>query len=392
MRGRSALATLALLLAACTTSGEPTPEPAPAVVVPSTVQAGEVYGRLLDGSGKSVPGGSVTLTQPFDDNIVLLSVRLISLGVFCLIPDAGLCPTSHRANLADNGLWTLPAGEVEADKALTVSGQRPQGPDGAAQVAVSVPNRKDPQRVPDLVLWEPTVALTPVAGGTRVAWPRLTGPQGKAVRYAVYATTGESAFAKPVEVASGLRRTNAVVAGWVTEDQPMRVTVVASTRRGRAAFVYTAPAVAAEGTAVPVSRGRPCTTDRGGRQVRGEGVCGLTDGDLDSHAQVRLSGECDVSDSACRPPSHRRICVDLGRARPVSRVVVRTPFLAVDQVVELSRDGRAFVRAGALRDVGSDDGRVFPVPVRPATTARFACIRSDAYGYSGATTAEISVW
>ncbi|WP_182378874.1 hypothetical protein [Nocardioides sp. WS12] len=388
MRGRCLLAATALLLAACTTTDDPSRPPAPAVVVPSAVPAGAVHGRLLDSSGKSVPGGSVTLTQPFDDNIVLLSVRLISLGVFCLIPDAGLCPTSHRADLADNGLWSVPASEVEQGKAMTMSGQRP----GGASAAVSVPNGTDPQRAPDLVLWEPKVALTPVAGGTRVTWPRLTGPQGKAVRYAVYVTTGEPAFAKPVEVASGLRRTSAMVAGWVTEDQAMRVSVVASTKRGRAAFVYTAPSAVATAKAVPVSRGRPCTTDRGGRQVRGEGACGLTDGDLDSHVQVRLSGECDINDSACRPPSHRRICVDLGRALKVSRVVVRTPFLAVDQVVELSPDGRRFATEGRLGDVGADDARVISVPIRPATMARFACIRSDAYGYSGATTSEISVW
>lgn len=392
MRGRVVLAATALLLAACTTSGEPPSEPSPAVAVPSANPAGAVYGRLLDADGRSVPGATVTLTQPFDDNIVLLSVRLISLGVFCLIPDAGLCPTAHRAALADNGLWSVPAGDVEADKALTVSGQRPSRSGRGASVAVSVPNRADPQRVPDLVLWEPKLTLTPVARGTRVTWPRLTGPMGKAVRYAVYVTTGDPSFAKPVEVASGLRRTSAVVAGWVTEDQPMRVTVIASTKRGRAAFVHTSPSADAAGASVPVSRGRPCTSDKGGRQMQGEGTCGLTDGDLASHVQVRLPGECDISDSACRPPTHRRICVDLGRARPVSRVVVRTPFLAVDQVVELSRDGRSFTSEGRLGDVGADDARVFSVPVRPATRARFACIRSDAYGYSGATTAEISVW
>ncbi|KRA29793.1 MULTISPECIES: hypothetical protein [unclassified Nocardioides] len=393
MRGRLVLVALALLVTACTTSGEPSPPPAPAVVVPSAVPAGAVYGRLLDGSGKSVPGGAVTLTQPFDDNIVLLSGRLISLGVFCLIPDAGLCPTSHRADLTDNGLWSVPAGDVEEGKALTLGGQRPGTSTGTgALTTVSVPNGPDPQRVPDLVLWEPEVTLTPVARGTRVTWPRLTGPRGRKARYAVYVTTGEPAFAKPVEVASGLRRTSAVVAGWVTEDQPMRVTVIASTKRGRAVFVHTSPSVAATGTAVPVSRGRPCSADKGGRQVRAVGTCGLTDGDLSSHVQVRLKGECDVDTSGCRPRSHHRICVDLGRARPVSRVVVRTPFLAVDQVVELSRDGRTFTTQGRLGDVGADDARVFAVPVRPAATARFACIRSDAYGYAGATTAEISVW
>ena len=165
-----------------------------------------------------------------------------------------------------------------------------------------------------------------------------------------------------------------MVPGWQVEDKPYDVLVVASTQRGRAAYVYTAPSARGTGTATPLSRGRPCSTDRRGRQVTGVGTCPLTDGDLFRHEQVRLRGECSVDDTSCRPPHHTRICVDLGRSHPVGRVVVRSPFDPVDRVVEVSGDGRSF------RDW------------RPGDAGRWVCVRSSRYGFSGAVLSEISVW
>lgn len=395
MPGRLLLAGLALLLSACTTTGgSPASPTAPAVDVPQAVPAGAVYGRLMDAEGRSVPGGSVTLSQPFDDNVVLFSVRLVSLGLFCLIPDAELCPSFHGADVSDDGLWSVPAEDVEPGKALTLSGHGLDPAEGTgAHTSVSVPNGTAPFHVPDLVLWQPTVRVTPAAGGARVTWPRLVGvPHGRGVRYDVAVTTDASTIDEPVLVGRGLRRTSAVVPGWQVEDQPFRVTVVAATRRGKAAYVYTAPSTSGAGAAVPLSRGRPCSTDRRRRQVRAVGACPLTDGDLDSHEQVRLKGECDVDVSGCRPPRHTRICVDLGRARTVRRVVVRSPFLAVDQVVETSLDGRSFTRRGAFADTpDGDTSGVFVVGV-PAARARWVCASSKDYGYSGANLSEISAW
>lgn len=318
MRTWPALVVLALVLSACTTTrGSPASPTAPVVPVPEARPAGGAYGRLMDASGHSVPGGAVTLTQPFDDNIVLLSVRLVSLGMFCLIPDAGLCPSAHGADVSDDGLWSVPADEVEPGKAITLGGHG-LAPEGgmAAFTSVSVPNGRAPVHVPDIVLWQPDLRVS----GDAVSWPALTGvPHGRRVRYDVYVVPDAGAGAvgepEPVRVATGLRRTRAVVPGWQVEDKAYRLTVVASTRRGRAAYVYTSPSASGTGTSTPLSRGRPCSTDRGGRQVAAAGTCPLTDGDLVSHEQVRLRGECSVDRSSCRPPHHTRICVDLGRSR-----------------------------------------------------------------------------
>lgn len=386
---------LVLALSACTTTGgSPASPTAPAVEVPEAVAAGAVYGRLMDADGRSVPGGSVTLSQPFDDNIVLFSVRLVSLGLFCLIPDAELCPSFHGADVSDDGLWSVPAEDVEPGKALTLSGHGIEPENGTgAHTSVAVPNGAAPFRVPDIVLWQPQVRVTPAAGGARVSWPRLAGvPHGRGVRYAVAVTTDDSSIDEPVLVGRGLRRTRAVVPGWQVEDQPFRVTVVAATRRGKAAYVYTSPSTSGAGAAVPISRGRPCSTDRRGRLRPSVGACPLTDGDLDSHEQVRLRGECDINTSGCRAERHTRICVDLGRVRTVNRVVARSPFLAVDQVVETSLDGRSFTRRGAFADTPDGDASgVFVVTV-PAARARWVCARSEDYGYAGAHLSEISAW
>lgn len=373
----SALLAAALFLTACTTTGgSPASPDAPVVPVPPAQPAGGAYGRLMDADGNSVPGGAVTLTQPFDDNIVLLSVRLVSLGTFCLIPDAGLCPSAHGADVSDDGLWSVPADEVEEGKALSLGGRglAPEGGLGAF-TSVSVPNGRPPVHVPDIVLWQPEVRVA----GNAVTWPALTGvPHGPRVRYDVYvvpdAGPGAVGDPEPVRVATGLRRPRAVVPGWQVEDEDYRVTVVASTRRGRAAYVYTAPSADGTGTSTPLSRGRPCSTDRGGRQVAAVGTCPLTDGDLVRHEQVRLRGECSVDRSSCRPPRHTRICVDLGQSRTVRRVVVRSPFDPVDRVVEVSGDGRRF------RDW------------RPGDAGRWVCVRSSRYGFSGAVLSEISAW
>jgi hypothetical protein len=169
----SALLAAALFLTACTTTGgSPASPDAPVVPVPPAQPAGGAYGRLMDADGNSVPGGAVTLTQPFDDNIVLLSVRLVSLGTFCLIPDAGLCPSAHGADVSDDGLWSVPADEVEEGKALSLGGRglAPEGGLGAF-TSVSVPNGRPPVHVPDIVLWQPEVRVA----GNAVTWPALTG-------------------------------------------------------------------------------------------------------------------------------------------------------------------------------------------------------------------------
>lgn len=385
----------ALLLAGCNSAGTIDVD-APRVTVPEAAPRGALYGRLLHSDGTSVPGGSVSLFQRGEDDAASTAVKFLSLGLACLDSAAELCSDATAAVVSNDGLWYVAEDDVRPGKEVVVTATGPAlpGTQATGPVAqVRVAEGPDPQRVPDLVLWEPVVELNTVGSDLQVTWPALAEvPAGSSPTYDVLVEPTGDFAPGPVAAVRQSSETSARLPGWRTEDRSARISVIARTARGRAEFVYTSPATVSRGGPVPLSRGKSCAAERRGVLVAALQPCLITDGDLNLNQQVRLPGECRVDRSGCQPPAHRRVCVDLGRSTPVSLVVVRTPFLAVDQTVELSRDGRDFVSYGPIGDDRFDSSDVFPVPVSPPASARYACVRSDDYGLSGASLNEVSVW
>ncbi len=370
---------LALALAACTERAYP-----PAVRVPDAEPAGAAYGRLLDGDGMSVPGGRVRMSQPYDSDFLTTAFAVVSLGLLCLFP--GVCSAAEfSAKLSDDGLWQIGPENIEPEKPLTFTGQAPRTQSGGgASTSVTVAQGAVPQRVPDIVLWQPALDLADTAGGVLLSWPELDGvPRGEQVRYEARVVTPGLRLSPTTDQATRTAR----ISRWQLEDPATALHITALTRRGEAAYSYLAPALLPDDAPVPPSRDRACLAQRGPELVAVAGSCSLTDGDLDDREELTLPGDCDRSEPECVIPDHPRICIDLGERRRVRAVVIRESGIFADESrVELSRDGLTFTSIGRLSD---EDFIVTRAP--RGATARYACL-SHPEGLSGWEFGEVSVW
>lgn len=379
VRLAAALSALVLALTACT--GE-TVGPA---ADPTT---GALYGKVLDTNGEIVTDANVSLYQITDDEKVSQGFAVVfSLGLLCAVP--GVCPAPVHAELSSKGYYSFPKDVMKQTPDLAVTASRPESEAGlsGASTSLTLPDGKDPQEAPDLLLWEPGLRIERHGSRATVRWPRLPADavQGSDVKYTVW-VRGIGSTESPEQVTDPLGATSTTVDLRTYEDQPTEVLVTASTKASVAGHEVKLGYQSAGGELplldAPPSRGKRCLAD--GKPVKEP--CALTDGDLDSHSEILAAGECSVDTQTCEPVTHERLCVDLGRTRKVSMVVFRTPFElgAEDIRVEVSSDGRTFSTVGRGREQ-----QVVAVPVRPARSARFACVHDE---FSGHQLSELSVW
>ena len=367
------------------------PEPAP---------GGAAYGRVLTPDGLAVSRAELVLVQVELADIVKGVVAIASVGFFCLFTDA-FCPT-NTATAADRfGRFQFDPDEMKADATMSVTASRRpvDGRDVVASVEVVTGDLPDPQRVPDLVLWEPALSIEPSAAGARLTWPALAaGPRGDEVVYAVHAVNPAELIRQPFDLVTGLHEPTVDLDVRAPEDQPLQVFVSATTRTtvdgADATFIYRSAGVAlpSDVDRRPPSRGAACAVDVGGALVAAATPCPATDGDLTQHAEVLGPGDCAIDTAGCVATPHHRICVDLATPATVDLVVIRTPF-PHNMGVALSADGRTFVDLGPV--VAEDDvpvGRVFPVKVDPPQRARYACAVDRGHGFQGHIIQEISAW
>ncbi|HZC26940.1 MAG TPA: hypothetical protein VE287_07940 [Actinopolymorphaceae bacterium] len=384
VRAFIALLAVALALAAC--AGETVPAP------DSTGPVGALYGNVRAADGGPATDAKVHMFQLTREDELRTGIAVATLGILCLAP--GFCPTPVNAEVSSQGAFSFPTRVMKKTPYLTITANRWEADrDSDASVSASFRRRSAPQRAPDLTFWQPKVRLTVSGTRARVSWTALRhSPTGPRVTYSIGVVAGDDA-GEPRQVGRTTRESSAYLDLRPYEDSPAEVVVVAGTEAsvsGREVeYAYTSDGQDLPLTQPPPSRDRPCLVDdaRSGRLVPVSGRCGLTDGDLETQVEVLASGECSADSKPCEPPTHHRVCVDLGSPRRVSLVDFRTPF-ALDVAgirAELSSDGRQFTTVG----VAHDDQDIFSVPVRPVRSARFACLRG---AFSGSQLQEVSAW
>jgi hypothetical protein len=395
--GVGTLLVAAALVAGCEPGYDPK-APEPTGPAPEPTAAGALYGRIMRPDGRAANKATVALWQFDAADHVRAATAIASLGFFCLIPTDAFCPKPAHAKVSHTGGFSFTTEDMKDTPELQVTAtlQADPGQQAPPATAVTVANAPDPQRVPDLVFWEPALHVgSDGSQNTTVSWPDLGAlPHGSEVTYTVSAFAADETIPRPRQVAGPTAQTSAVLEGWQYEDVPSRVVVTAQTTVGEATYSYRSAAVAVANGQAPPSRGLPCLADDAAGRLRPTaGPCPLTDGDLGLHHEVLLPGECSRNSS---PPcqtevTHRRLCVDLGQPRQVGLVVLRTPFGTADLTIELSSDGLRFTKVGQPSD-GEDWGRrIYPLRVQPARSAAMVCVTRQ-YDFAGAILTELSVW
>ncbi len=377
-----------LLLAATVAAGSCTVQSGSPPTPPPT-RAGQpalpVTGRLLAADGRPL-AAAVRL----DENRGIASdvfgtiALLFTLGLSCLggadpcRPSGGAATTSGA-----DGTFRFDTTAVQQARARSNGVILSAGSESAGGLRVKL-NPTAGGDLGDLSLWAPRVQARVDGGDVRFT---AVAPPGADRRTEVTARildakqrlVGQTARTGP-EVAYQVDRR-------AYEDGPGTVVVTAGFSRPRAGqnprIDWTSPPVGVgPGAGAPVSRGRPCTLDRGGAPA--PAGCPLTDGDL-------------VTDAA---PGLRSAVVDLGAPRPIGLVAVRPSA----GEVEVSTDGQVYEPVGrstarpdawpaALFDAGSRPARF----VRVATTAPSATPATTAPASSGRAPSgpgivEVSVW
>ncbi|MEV0951282.1 hypothetical protein [Promicromonospora sp. NPDC050249] len=396
--------------------GEPAPDPEP---------TGALYSRVMHAGGDSAPRSSVSVYLYDTENDIKAVTATMSLGFFCVLPGP-FCPRAVSAEPDERGLWSLPEDEVgdasaglQATATLHVD-DAVFGPSTVLTLPASDPasGTDGPRRVPDLVYWEPELAVTGNETGKegllQVSWPAATGvPAGKKVTYTVVsASTVEGTTAEPRPLSRPTSGTAARVDARVYADAPSELMVVAQTTTRidgeRVDAIYRSAGVPPPADLTPPSRGAECLAEdkASGRLVQAVSPCPITDGDVEwDTSGVRLPTDCvpeaagasvgppdDASSpepsARCAAPERPRVCVVLPEPREVSLVVLRTPFSPSELTVELLDAERRAVRSGAVD--GDAFEEVYPVRFQRPAEAGVVCVR-DAYG-SVSGLSEISVW
>lgn len=153
---------LVLMLTACTVQvpryegAEPT---TPAVEPPAQ---GALYGRVMHASGTAAPRATVGLRQWQTGELLLL---VMSGGLSCAV---GVCAEPRYVRQTSEGTYSFPADWIKNEKLSVVA----EWGDRGVSAEVFFDDGKDPQRVPDLVLWEPELRLKRIGDDVLVTWPR----------------------------------------------------------------------------------------------------------------------------------------------------------------------------------------------------------------------------
>lgn len=387
---RLLLAWLAVaLLAGCTVPGIPN-QPEPARSAPEPVRSGVLYGRVLRQDGRPATQSTVEAYQLSNADKARVGLAVVSLGFFCLLP--GFCPSPVSATVNDDGGYAFPAAKIKNAPNITVTAKHAPGPGqslGPEVVAGFDHPDGTQQRVPDLRYWEPKITVRHTGTNATVTWTALK----PGADYSLWTVDTGDVAGQPQPTGIHTRGTGASVDLRPYEDKPHALIVVAQTTATAAgqtaSLAYHTGSVALPAAGAPPSRGRPCLVgDPRAPLVAAAQPCPLTDGDLDTNAAVPVP--CPSAASACPDPTRHRICVDLGRSRPVSLVVYRTPFLTTDTTVELSVDRVTFRTVG--RPPAPDGSDIQPTRVDPPVPATLICVRDDRFGFAGASLDEISAW
>ncbi|MFS8096393.1 hypothetical protein LFM09_04565 [Lentzea alba] len=167
---------LVMMLAACTTT--PTPrydgaEPTTPAVEPPV--QGALYGRVMHASGTGAPRAAVGVRQWEDGQLLGL---LVTAGLSCAV---GACAEPKYVKQTPEGTYSFPP-EMVREKQISVVAE---WGDRGVSAEVFFKNENDPQRVPDLVLWEPDLKMHRY-GDTLVTWPR----HSPGAVYTIYSQNG----------------------------------------------------------------------------------------------------------------------------------------------------------------------------------------------------------
>ncbi|GLZ29903.1 hypothetical protein Lesp02_20930 [Lentzea sp. NBRC 105346] len=153
---------LVLLLTAC--SEPPRYDgPEPTTPAPEPPAQGALYGRVIHESGTGAPRAAVGLRQWTDGEVFAL---LFTSGLSCVIT----CPQADYVKQTPEGAYSFPTEKVQG-KELSIVAQYP----GGAEAEVFFEKSASPQRVPDLVLWEPRPQVKKIGNYALVSWPNRKG-------------------------------------------------------------------------------------------------------------------------------------------------------------------------------------------------------------------------
>lgn len=168
---------LVLTLTACTVppptryeGAEPT---TPAVEPPAQ---GALYGRVMHASGTGAPRASVGVRQWSDGELYAL---FVTASIYCW---TGQCAKPEYVKQTPEGTYSFPPEMVREKQVSVVAEWGDQG----VSAEVFIDNDDDPQRVPDIVLWEPDLRMRRYGGDVLVSWPR----QKPGAVYTIYSTNG----------------------------------------------------------------------------------------------------------------------------------------------------------------------------------------------------------
>ncbi|MDT7785274.1 MAG: hypothetical protein QOF58_3693 [Pseudonocardiales bacterium] len=154
---------LVLMLTACTPpppryeGAEPT---TPAVEPPAQ---GALYGRVMHATGTAAPRAAVGVRQWTLGDLYGL---VVTAGLSCAF---GACAEPKYVKQTPEGTYSFPP-EMVKERQLSVVAE---WGDKGVSAEVFFKNEDDPQRVPDLLLWEPELKQRRIGDDVLVSWPRF---------------------------------------------------------------------------------------------------------------------------------------------------------------------------------------------------------------------------
>jgi hypothetical protein len=356
----------------------------------------DIGGQLRRQDGSPVSHVTLALTKGPDILDVLATIG--SAGLLCLtnqLPNA-----CHHARLAKTGAdgafaYTLrghdtqgnfgQASTLELDTHLPRKGTQLDGP------AVTMRFQVQTQRLNlPLHAWEPSVSVTGNPNVATARWsalpPTILPPQVSlaGVHDAVQFSSRSQDVWTFGNVHSGMRfdpryleDTTGSMAVYAEEDGVgvgesfgTRIDMVWRS----AQYPYVSPVGA------PVSRDKGCFVYDAKKRPVAQANCALTDGNFDEQFSPHTAPPC-TGNNNCAEPRHTTAVIDLGRARPVTLVVVR----GCDDrcVVDLSNNAKTWRPAGSGAEFQANLGIVLP-----GIAARYVRIRGSNVGALH----EVSVW
>ncbi|HVF03837.1 MAG TPA: hypothetical protein VNA20_03270 [Frankiaceae bacterium] len=332
-----------------------------AAVPADAARTGTVYvtGRVLDGTGRGVPGATVSFELHPDPALYNQQ--------YCPVrPWEIQCRVHKVARRTDaGGRYRLPVNlasflATERRHRLVITDAPRPGVLLPAQTETTMYLGGRSQQVADLPVWRPKVSLEPAGAGKRMLHvDPFSAAYGHAytsgpVTELLQGSTPVWSFPKVVE--------DREVDARVVETGTTAIRATDSRVLGRHFPVFRSPAYAVRSPVRPVSRGVACATYGRGDALLPLAGCKFTDGRLGT--PIALSYQragnkaCDVASQCANP---RRVLVDLGSPQVVSAYAVRG--CATVPPAELSAEGVAFVPY-QTHDFGDGLRVGAPLPVR----------------------------